>query len=177
MITIKNAVLNFPSLFQLPVINNQQAKKYSTKIILDPDAHKAVLKQIKDEMERLRTTDLKGVKLPPEKYCLRNGDDMMKEEYEGKFVLSASCKRRPTVVKAEDGQLVPVTEDDGLIYSGCVANVNVTFWAQDNKDYGKRINCELIAVQWRAEGTPLGGGGISREAALKGFDLDSEDFG
>lgn len=176
MITIKNAVLNFPSLFSLPVINGTPSTKYSTKVILDPAEHKAVIKQLQTEIDSLRASALKNMKLPPDKICLRNGDDLAKEEYEGKFVLSASCKRRPTVVKAEDGQLVPVVEDDGLIYSGCIANVNVNLWAQDNS-FGKRINCELIAVQWRAEGTPLGGGGISREAAVQGFDLDSEDFG
>jgi len=176
MITIKNAVLNFPSVFSLPVVNGEQQSKFSTKIILDPKEHAAAIKQLQTEIERLRTETLKGAKLPADKFCLRNGDDLAKEEYEGKFVLSASCKRRPTVVKAEDGQLVPVQEDDGLIYSGCVANVNVNLWAQDNK-YGRRINCELVAIQWKSEGTPLGGGGISREAALKGFDLDSEDFG
>ena len=118
----------------------------------------------------------KALKLPDVRKCLRDGDLLGKEEYEGKFVLSASCKKRPVVVKAEDGSLVPVTQDDGLIYSGCIANANVNLWAQDNK-FGKRINCELLAVQWKGDGTPLGGGGISREAAVEGFDLGEDDFG
>lgn len=176
MITIKNAVLNFPSLFTLPTINGEQTNKYSTKIILDPKEHAAVIKQITAEMETLRSEKWKTLKLPADRLALRNGDDLAKEEYEGKLVLSASAKRRPVVVMARNGVLEPLTEDDGKIYSGCICNVNVAFWAQDNQ-FGKRINAELLAVQWKAEGTPIGGGGITREAAVAGFDLGEDDFG
>ena len=43
--------------------------------------------------------------------------------------------------------------------------------------HSKRINCELLAIQFKADGERLGGGGISREAAMEGFDTDAEDFG
>lgn len=176
MITIKNAVLNFPSLFTLPTINGEKASKYSTKIILDPITHKTTIKALQAEIERLRTEGLKGIKLGADRICLRNGDDLGQEVYEGKFVLSASTKKRPVVVQAVNGALEPLVEDDGKIYSGCICNVNVDLWAQDNK-FGKRINCELIAVQWKADGEPLAGGGVSREAAVQGFDVDPDDFG
>ena len=176
MITIKNATLNFPSLFRLPVIKGKPADKYSTKVILDPKANAAELKAIRAEILRLRTEDLKGAKLPSDKICLRDGNDYDDEVYTDKFILSASSKRRPHVVHSVNGQLEPLSEDDNLIYSGCICNVNVNLWAQNN-DYGKRINCELVAVQWKAEGTPIGGAGISREAAMEGFEPDPDDFG
>lgn len=173
MITIKNAVLNFPSVFSLPTINGEKATKYSTKIILDPKEHAAVIKQLQAEVEKLRVEKWKTLKLPSDRGCLRNGDDLGKEEYEGKFVLSASTKKRPVVV---DTKMEPLTEDDDKIYSGSICNVNVNLWAQDNQ-FGKRINCELLAIQFKADGERLGGGGISREAAMEGFDTDAEDFG
>ena len=173
MITIKNVTLNYPSLFSLPIIKDQQALKYSTKIILDPVEHKTAIKLIQEEAARLIKDELKIAKLPAEKICLRDGDDYSKEEYDGKMVLSASAKRRPVVVnKARE----PITEDDAMIYSGCIGNVNVTLWPQNHMKHGKRINCELHAFQWTAAGTPIGGGGVSRDAAMQGFDSD-EDFG
>jgi hypothetical protein len=177
VITIKNAVLNFPELFQLGLDQEgKQKTKYSTKIILDPKEHAAVIRTLQAEIDSLMKEKWKTLKLADDRRCLRDGDSLGKEEYEGKLVLSASSKKRPVAVMAQNGALVPVTQDDGKFYSGCIANANVSLWAQDNK-FGKRINCELLAVQWKADGTPLGGGGISREAAVEGFDLDEDDFG
>lgn len=176
MITLKNVVLNFPSLFTLPTINGEKATKYSTKIILDPEINKVALKQLQAAIEDLRKEKFKDGKLGSDRICLRDGDDLGQEVYEGKWVLSASTKKRPVVVQAVKGELEPLTEDDGKMYSGVVVNANVSLWAQDNK-FGKRINCELIAVQWKEDGTPLAGGGITREAAMAGFDTDGDDFG
>ena len=177
MITIKNVTLNFPALFSLPIINGEQGKKYNTKIILDPIKHKAAIallqKTIDERTAEYPEVNGKPVKLPADKLCLRNGDDLGKEEYEGMMVLSASNKKRPIVVnKARE----PITEDDEMIYSGCIGHVNVDVWKQPDKKFGKRINCELLAFQWTAEGTRIGGSGVTRDAAMQGFDSD-EDFG
>ena len=61
-------------------------------------------------------------------------------------------------------------------FSGAVVNASVEIWAQDNK-FGKRINATLIAVQFQADDEPLGGGHVTHDQAVEGFDFDeTEDF-
>lgn len=174
MITIKKVVLNYPEFYTLGTNKDGTKRtKYSAKIILDPVEHKSAIRQLQAEIERIKTEVFKGTKVPTDKICLRNGDDLAGEEYEGKFRLSASSKRRPVTVDTQGRTLV---EDDAKFYSGVIANVNVDLWSYNGVYKG--ISCELIAVQFVADGTPIGGGGISREAALQGFDVDAEaDFG
>jgi hypothetical protein len=50
--------------------------------------------------------------------------------------------------------------DDGTLYSGCYVVVHVNIWAQDNQ-FGKRINCGLLGVQFYKDGEAFSGGRIS----------------
>jgi hypothetical protein len=61
---------------------------------------------------------------------------------------------RPTVINRDR---TPLTAADGVIYSGCHGNVQVEVWAQDNS-YGKRINAQLLGVQFTRDGDSFGGG-------------------
>jgi hypothetical protein len=89
------------------------------------------------------------------KGALKDGNT--KAEYQGfpgnKFV-SMRSEVRPTVV---DRDRSPLTEADGRIYSGCYANVQVEIWAMDNQ-YGKRINAQILGVQFSRDGDSFGGG-------------------
>lgn len=46
------------------------------------------------------------------------------------------------------------TQDECLTYSGCTVNAKVRLWPRDN-NFGKRINCELIATQFAGHGQRL----------------------
>ena len=49
--------------------------------------------------------------------------------------------------------------EDGRPYGGCYVNATVRLWAQDgvkNPKWGKRVNAQLRAVQFWAEGEPFG---------------------
>lgn len=170
-IIIRNVRISFPSLFTKPVINGQEGK-FGAKFILDPEVNKADIKALESQIAVLLRDKLKNIKLPSEKKCLRHGDDVGRPEYEGNFVLSSSNKVRPVVI---DGRQQPVTEEDGVIYSGCYVNAKVELWAQDNK-FGKRINATLIAVQFKADGEPLGGGVVTHAKAVEGFEVEDEEF-
>lgn len=171
-IIVKNVRISFPSLFTKPVINGQEGK-FGAKFILDPESNKAAIRDLESRIAVLVRDKLKNIKLPSEKKCLRSGDDMARPEYEVSMVLSASNKVRPVVI---DKRGQPLSEEDGLIYSGCRVNAKVDLWAQDNK-FGKRINATLIAVQFQADDEPLGGGHVTHDQAVEGFDFDeTEDF-
>ena len=89
-----------------------------------------------------------------QKVCLRDGD--LKSEYEGfadHFAISANSFTRPSVF---DAQRNPVTEDSGIVYSGCYVNAIVSFKAYDNVSKG--VTAELSGVQFWRKGDAFSGG-------------------
>ena len=47
---------------------------------------------------------------------------------------------------------------DGRPYAGCIVNGQVDVWAQDNPEFGRRINAELTGVQFVRDGEAFSGG-------------------
>lgn len=88
------------------------------------------------------------------------------EGYEGNFYVSANSKQRPTLVETRGGVNVQLVESDGRPYSGCFANVMVAVYAQDPKGekakFGKRINAQLMGVQFLRHGDAFGGGRVAK---------------
>ncbi len=93
-----------------------------------------------------------------DKLCLHDGDAKAdKEGYKGNLYLTASNKLKPDPLIDQYGQ--PLDASSGKPYSGCIVNVDIELWAQDNK-FGKRINASLLALQFWADGPRLAGGGV-----------------
>jgi Protein of unknown function (DUF2815) len=65
------------------------------------------------------------------------------------------------------GKVQELRRPQSRIYSGCYARVQVLAWAQDNANGGKRLNTQVLAVQFLADGESFGGGG--GEADLDAF--------
>jgi hypothetical protein len=158
---IENARLSFPNLFRATAFNPDQAPKFSATFIIPKDS--PFVEKIRQEIERAAkerwgqkaTETLKSLKAQ-NKIALRDGAE--KADYDGfgedVVFINASTDKRPGVY---DRDRTPLTQDDGKPYAGCYVNAIVEFWAQDNA-YGKRINASLSGVQFRADGTPFGGG-------------------
>lgn len=109
------------------------------------------------------------------KVCYAEGDDD-REEYEGMKVLKASNVQRVKVRnRAGDEDL---TQEDGVMYSGCNTVNVVQIWAQDN-DFGRRINASLKGVQFWKDGDAFTGGGVASDDDFDdlsdGIDEDDED--
>src|SRR5574344_1769184 len=84
---------------------------------------------------------------------VRPNGDSFDDACKGCYVFTASSgsERPPQVV---DSALNPII-DKNTVYSGCYARVNVSFFPYDAK--GRRgIGCGLNAVQFVADGEPLG---------------------
>ncbi|MCR9236186.1 MAG: DUF2815 family protein [Alphaproteobacteria bacterium] len=166
MIMIGGVRISFPHLFQRPIINGEEGK-CGAALMLDPEKHAKAIAQIEEGISALCKEKLKGRKLPSDKLCLRDGADKGRTEYEGYQILSANSKGKPLVIGG-DGSTVISSEEDSPIYAGCYVNAKVRLWAQDNK-FGKRINSELVAVQFFKDGEPLDGSYVSAEDAMSGF--------
>lgn len=171
-IKLHNVRLSFPSLFRKAVFNGDETKFEGT-FLLDKEQHADKIAEIKAAIAAAIKDGLKGAKLPADKICLKDGDDSGRAEYEGHYTIKGANGKRPLVI---DRDKTPLTEDDNRIYSGCYVNAIIELWVQNNQ-WGKRINCNLLAVQFFKDGEPFGDGGVS--ASVDDFDAfgDDEDAG
>lgn len=167
-IKLQNVRLSFPSIFRKAVFNGDETK-FEATFLLDKEKHAEVIAQIKAAIAEKIKTDLKGAKLPADKLCLKDGDGIEYDGYAGCYSLKASNNKRPLVI---DKDKTPLSEDDNRIYAGCYVNAIVELWAQNN-NYGKRINANLLGVQFMADGEPFGDGGVS--AGVDDFDAFGDD--
>ena len=90
------------------------------------------------------------------KVALKDGNTKSYDGYADQLFVSTRRSRRPKVVD-KDGR-TELTEEDGKPYSGCIVNLSLMIWAQDNA-FGKRVNAEIKGVQFVRDGDPFGGGG------------------
>jgi hypothetical protein len=170
-IKLVNVRLSFPSLFQHAQFGGESTGKYEATFVLDKVEHADLITSIKAKIAELMKTELKG-KVAADKICLKDGDDLGRTEFEGKYTIKASTKKRPLVI---DKDKSPLAQEDERVYAGCYVNAVVSLWAQNN-NYGKRINAQLDGVQFFKDGEPFGDGGITTdEFDVVGGD-DEEDF-
>lgn len=173
-IIIKEARCSFPRLYSAEVRDNDTFGP-GIALILERDKHAAVLAEIKAAMRAAIAEEPKLKKSPPtgEKLCLREPDRDELKYKEGNLILKANSPR-PPVVLHPDGRTV-MTEATDKIYSGCYVNAKIRIWPQANK-YGKRVNANLIAVQYVPRAAEsFDGSYVSPEEAMEGFEsLDDE---
>jgi len=167
---LTNVRLSFPALFRAKSFKPDQEPSYSASFIMNKVEDADQIQEIRRVMtdvakEKWGNNIPKGIKL-----CLRDGAEPGKEDVDGygpevMFVSSSSRKKVPIV----DGSLAPITEEEGKVYAGCYVNASVRFWAQDN-EFGKRINCQLNAVQFAFDGEAFGEAPVKVEEEFEVLD-------
>lgn len=149
--------------------------------------------------EQIKEAKIEG--LAPERKWFRDGDkkkigdtgmpDLQAKDH---WIISARAynpvtlfgpRTDPKTGKAE--QLEASPQARALFYGGAQGALIVSPWYQDGKKNpanGKRLNAELVAVQFRKHDDPLGAGRISADKMGAGFDTsdtggwdDDEDDG
>jgi len=165
---INNVRLSFPNLFRRAVFNGEDTK-FGATLLLDKKMHAEEIVAIQTAIEEKLAGDLKGAKLTPDRICLRDGDESEYDGYAGCMSLKASNNSRPLVIHKDKS---PITEDDGVVYAGCYVNAVIDFWTQNNQ-FGKRINANILGLQFAGDGEPFGDGG--RVAKQDDFDDISDE--
>lgn len=96
--------------------------------------------------------------------ALKNGAlKASKEGFAGNFFIAGSAKQdRPPrlyhkFLRADGKGPEELTRPQSVIYSGCYVNIQMSMWLQDN-NYGKRVNADILAVQFASDGDAFGGG-------------------
>jgi hypothetical protein len=151
-VKLQKVKLSFPSLFKAKPINNSEPK-YSASFLLskkDDAAQIDALRKACLEVAKAKWPN----KIPAGvKYCVHDGSEKDYDGYgESVIFVSASSVIAPVIV---DENVVEISEIDRKIYAGCLVNASVRLWAQDNQ-FGKRINAQLLAVQYAGEGEAFG---------------------
>ena len=168
-IKLKNVRLSFPSLFQHEVYGGESTGKFAATLILDKEEHKDAIASIKKATNDLMMETFKG-KIPSDKLALKDGDESGRPEYAGAYTIKVSTKKRPTVI---DRDKTPLVEDDGRPYSGCYVNAIIGLWAQNNA-YGKRINGNLLGIQFYRDGEPFGAAPIDVTDEFENYDVAAD---
>lgn len=178
-IKLKNVRLSYPNLFVAKANKKEPNKpaKFGANFILkkdDPqvkalrDAINAVAKEKwPKNMPKLSGVALKTPEAAPDGSWPTDGyDDTVM------FLTSSSAKRVPIVDK---DPTVALAAEDGKPYAGCYVNASVRLWAQDN-EFGKRINCQLLAVQFAKDGEPFGEKPINPESEFEKVEDDESSL-
>ncbi len=162
-VKLTNVRLAFPALFEAKTVNGEGDPKFGASLLIDPSA-KVLIKSINEAIDAV-ATEKWGAKAAghlalmrkTDKVALHDGD--LKAQYAGfagMLYVSANSAARPIVLDKDKSPLVAA---DGKPYGGCYVNATVELWAQDNK-YGKRVNAQLLGVQFFADGDSFGGGAV-----------------
>lgn len=156
-IILKEVRIAYPNVFKKQVYKGQETKYNLRCLIAKDDAQRKDLMQKIGAVavEKWADKGVATVKLLESKgmLCIRDGDLEENTNFHGHWMVSAANTDQPKVV--DRNPKVDLTEADGKIYNGCVANVKIRLWAQDN-DYGKRVNAQLLAVQFVRDGEAFG---------------------
>jgi len=170
-IKLQNVRLSFPSLFRKAQFQGEETK-YEATFMLNKEEHADKIAEIEKAIQAGMKEHFKGAKIPSDKICLKDGDQSGRDEYEGHYTIKCANNKRPKVI---DRDKTPLTEDDGKPYSGCYVNAVIDLWYQNN-GYGKRVNANLLGVQFFKDGEPFESGSVADDDDFEEFEVDDEDF-
>lgn len=154
--------LSYARLFK-PEAFGESEPKYSVTLMI-PKEDTATIEAIKKVAKEAATQQF-GAKLPKFKNPLiKDGDEDENAQNHGYYLVRASTKKAPGVVKIQNGSPVPLQENE--IKSGDWALVTIAIFAYD-KALNKGISAYLNNVLLVAQDEALGGGNSN----------PNEDFG
>ena len=168
VITLKNVRLSFPQIWTPKAFNEGQTAKFSANFLLDKDSDKDQIADLKKAIKQAVTVHFNGETPKGLKVFLGDGEDKAYDGYENAMYVSASGKNRPTVI---DRERTPLVEEDGKPYAGAYVNAAISIWIMDNK-WGKRVNCNLVAIQFVKDGETFGSGAVKADELFD--DISSE---
>lgn len=182
IVTIRNVRLSYPVLFQPRAFKNKDGTfsgdlKYSASFLLDKVTNKGDIDALTKAALLTKQEKWQGKQVNFTGKSIRDGSEKEATDgYSDKLVfISASHLPKPGDNWSKcvvDEKLNPVTAEDAKFYAGCYVNATVKAWAQDN-GFGKRINWQLVNVQYLRKGEPFGEKPVPVSSTLTA--VESED--
>jgi hypothetical protein len=178
----RNVRLSYEHIFTPTKFDENQEAKYSATFIIPKDHSDlpAIKRAMLEAGQEEFASDFTGTGWPKGYTCsLKDADtdtdsngEVLAEKnpsYKGCYIVEANSTRRPVVV---DRKKAAVTEEDGVIYSGCYVNASLAAAGYTYGKVKKGVKCYLNGVQFVQDGERFG------SDASNDFDaLDGEDDG
>lgn len=184
-VMLKNVRIAFPKLFEPKAVGDGDKKYFSLAAIIEPGSENAkACDAAVTEVAKSKWADkaagvmkklVEDGKVAFKKKPLTDQQGQAYDGFEGMWSLNASRPESKGRVVVIDRNKAPLSERDGKPYAGSYCNVMVSFWAQDNAN-GKRLNCELKAVQFVKDGDAFGGGAPASADAFDDLGADEESL-
>jgi hypothetical protein len=183
-IRLDNVRLSYPHLFDPWTNDETKPKKFGCTCIVSKATHREAQKLFVEVMNNILKEKNKGEKLKGELKFFRDGEPKdedgtpvpAKPEYAGAWICVASERPEyPPSIRGRTGKLIK-PEEKSLFYAGAVVNMLVRPWWQPDKGNGKRINANLVAVQWVRHGERIGEAGISEDEIDESFEDLGDDM-
>ena len=166
-IKLNNVRFSFPSIFNKSEFNGQVGK-FEATFLMNKESQAKMIADVEAQISLIQKDN--KAKVSPDKICLKDGEFVDYDGYAGCMSIKAGSNRRPTVLGRDKA---PVVEEDNIVYAGCYVNAVIELWFQDNS-YGKRVNCNLLGIQFAKDGDTFGAGDTD---VSDDFDtIDNDDF-
>lgn len=165
-IKLRKVRLSFPSVFEHGTFGGEDTGKYEATFLL-PKEDEKTYKKIMAEVTKVLAD--KKMKIPKDKWFIKDGDETDDEHAAGHWIIKTANKNRPTLI---DRSRNIVTKDDNelepMFFGGATVNASISFWVQSN-DFGKRVNGNLAGIQYVS-------GDIKEDGFADTGTADAEEF-
>lgn len=175
VIFLQKVILSFPHLAEAHSSAPNSPAKYSADFILEKD-HPGYAKFMETygrlaqgKWAEHASQVMQMIQNDRKLRCYGSGDEKVNKKtfqpydgYAGKVYISANNPNMPQIIRpdgspVEAGNTMEAQQIVRQMYGGCYVNVALKPWVQDNK-HGRGIRCDLVAIQFAADGTPFGEG-------------------
>lgn len=179
IIYLSNVRLSFPHLAEPQKQQGENGERisYNCEFILPPsDPGFAKFWEVVNKMALEKwgadaAKILQMVQTDRKKRCYGAGEEKVNQKtfqpydgYAGHVFITAGRNTMPQII-GPDGQAIPAENTMACqaiarkMYGGCYVNAAIKPWLQENK-HGRGVRCDLVAVQFFADGTPFGEGAV-----------------
>ncbi|RTL03546.1 DUF2815 family protein [Candidatus Dependentiae bacterium] len=161
--------ISFPSLTKRENFEGKEGKYAATFLIPKENV------KLKKKLDRMIQEAIaeSGLKIKRSNICLKDGDESDYEGYPDNWSIKASNKNRPKVYDRNRDE-VDLEDIDDLIQPGYYVNAVIDFWIQDNK-FGKKVNANLLGVQFFKKGEILGNAAPDVSDDFEGYEDDEDE--
>lgn len=179
LILLSNVRLSFPHLAEPQKQTTPKGERisYNCEFILTPNNpgwvafHQAVGKMALDKWGANAQNVINMCQQDRKQRCYGQGEEKINSKtfapydgYPGHYYISAGSPRQPQIIDPSGKQVPPentmaVQQMARKLYGGCYVNAAVKPWLQEN-EHGRAIRCDLVAVQFFADGDAFGEGNV-----------------
>ncbi len=174
VIKLERVRASFLQIWKAKSFEEGRDAQFQATFLLDPSdsEHAASIKEIKRAAKKV-LVEAFGEVPPGFKRCFGLADKHPKkkeyEGYKGMFFIATGNSVRPTLV---DRKRRDLEESDGVLYSGCYVNTNITLWTFDHPKGGKGLAANLRIIQFYDEGEAFGNAPAKADEELDDVDVD-----